>query len=683
VYYTVNGVDPRVPSSGAPAGITYSGPIILNQPTTVKARARNNSTGEWSPLAEATFTTAGGFPIIISELMYNPPIFNAVDGDEFEFVELHNTSNAAVNLFGLRLADGVEFNFPAGSSIPANGYLVLAKNTAQFNSKYPGVAVFGQYGPGTSLNNAGETVSLVDANNTVVFSVTYDDIAPWPAQADGDGNSLVPLNPNGFATPANASNAADWRKSTNLGGSPGQIDPVNIQAVYLNELLASPSTGQTDAVELYNPGATDADISDWWLSDSAVSPKKYRFPSGTTVPAGEYLVVTEAEFNPTPGQGASFEFNKFGGEDVVLASGDVAGNLTGYFHQFTNFPATLRGTSLGPYTDSSNTVRFLQLASLTLGAANSGIKVGPVVITEVMYNAPAGKVDYIELANISDTLVSLFDATVPANRWRVFGIEFEFPASIVLQPRQIVILSATDPDTFRTMYSLPAEVAVYQFTTGNLANNGGELISLQQPAEGQSTPATAFVDVDFVNYRDTPPWPAAADGNGSSLERVNWRAFGDDVVNWRASATNGGSGALTSLTFDQWQAVYFTPSQIADANYGGSNADPENDGLSNFWEFALGLNPLARDAQGAYSISLMNDGAAGPFLTLQYRRNLGAPSIQFHMDTTGSVGTWTPDGGIMVGAPVNNGDGTETIKRRDTQQTSEASQRFLRLRINN
>jgi hypothetical protein len=300
-----------------------------------------------------------------------------------------------------------------------------------------------------------------------------------------------------------------------------------------------------------------------------------------------------------------------------------------------------------------------------------------------MYNAPAGKVDFIELANISDAPVSLFDPAVPANRWRVLGIEFDFPASTVLQPRQIVILSATDPDSFRTMYSLPPEVAVYQFTTGTLANNGGELVSLQQPVEGQATPATAFVDADFVNYRDTPPWPIAADGSGSSLERINWRAFGDDVVNWRASAQYGSSGAMTSLTFDQWQLVYFTSSQIGDANYGGSGADPDNDGLSNFWEFACGLNPLARDSQGAYSVSLMNDGAAGPFLTLQYRRNLAAPSIQFHMDTTGTVGTWTPDGGIVVGSPVNNGDGTETVKRRDTQATSEAAQRFLRLRINN
>jgi hypothetical protein len=233
------------------------------------------------------------------------------------------------------------------------------------------------------------------------------------------------------------------------------------------------------------------------------------------------------------------------------------------------------------------------------------------------------------------------------------------------------------------MYSVPPAVAVYQYLAGTLVNDVGELVALQQPQEGQNSPPSVYVNVDFVNYKDVAPWPTAADGAGSSLERINWRAFGDDVVNWRASAASGSAGALTPLTFDQWRNNYFTSSQINDPNYGGNYADPDNDGLGNFWEFAFGLNPLASDAQGAYSVSLVSDGAAGPFLTLQYRRNLGATGMQYHMDTTGALGTWTLDGSVPVGAPINNGDGTETLKRRDTQATSDSTERFLRLRINN
>ena len=41
-----------------PAALTYTGPVALNQVVPVKARAQNSTTGEWSPLTEATFAPA-------------------------------------------------------------------------------------------------------------------------------------------------------------------------------------------------------------------------------------------------------------------------------------------------------------------------------------------------------------------------------------------------------------------------------------------------------------------------------------------------------------------------------------------------------------------------------------------------------------------------------------------------
>jgi hypothetical protein len=51
-------------------------------------------------------------------------------------------------------------------------------------------------------------------------AVAYADAGDWPASADGDGYSLVRINPNapGFA--------ANWRTSTALGGNPGASDTV-------------------------------------------------------------------------------------------------------------------------------------------------------------------------------------------------------------------------------------------------------------------------------------------------------------------------------------------------------------------------------------------------------------------------------------------------------------------------
>jgi hypothetical protein len=226
IYYTTNGLDPRLPG-GSIQGTVYSSPIPITSATTVKARVLSPG-GEWSPLVEATFRTGTPPSLLITEVMYNPPAFTppgftaSVDGDEFEFVEIKNTGSAAVNLYNVRLAAGIDFTFPPGATIPAGGFVVLAKNPARFALKYPGVTVAGQYGPGSSLSNGGETITLVDSVGDPIMSFTYDDDPPWPASADGAGHSLVPSQPNTNPSPNLASS---WRASTSPGGSPGADDP--------------------------------------------------------------------------------------------------------------------------------------------------------------------------------------------------------------------------------------------------------------------------------------------------------------------------------------------------------------------------------------------------------------------------------------------------------------------------
>jgi hypothetical protein len=54
------------------------------------------------------------------------------------------------------------------------------------------------------LDNAGERLTLSHAFGPSVFSVAYDDEAPWPPAADGSGASLQRRNANGYGNdPAN------------------------------------------------------------------------------------------------------------------------------------------------------------------------------------------------------------------------------------------------------------------------------------------------------------------------------------------------------------------------------------------------------------------------------------------------------------------------------------------------
>lgn len=144
--------------------------------------------------------------VVINEIMYSPLSEN--DGDEF--LELYNKGPDPVDLSGWSFS-GITLVFPAGTTIAANGYLVVGKDAARFQTTYgaPPNAVYTG-----SLSNGGEAITLKDASAVTVDTVTYDDVAPWPGTPDGQGTSLELIDPN-----ADDADYLDWAASTSPAGS--------------------------------------------------------------------------------------------------------------------------------------------------------------------------------------------------------------------------------------------------------------------------------------------------------------------------------------------------------------------------------------------------------------------------------------------------------------------------------
>ena len=152
---------------------------------------------------------------------------------------------------------------------------------------------------------------------------------------------------------------------------------------------------------------------------------------------------------------------------MFLFSADAAGNLTGYFHGF-KFGAAEKGVSFGRHVTSDGREEFLALAARTLGAANAGPRVGPLMISEVMYHPAAvstndaGAREFIELRNISGATVPLFDPAAPANTWTVTGgVDYRFPTNRWLAAGEYALLVNFDPAldvpaaiAFRTWYGV-------------------------------------------------------------------------------------------------------------------------------------------------------------------------------------------------------------------------------------
>ncbi|HKS36509.1 MAG TPA: hypothetical protein VJW76_04925, partial [Verrucomicrobiae bacterium] len=191
-------------------------------------------------------------PVVISEIMYLPTATvgtNAVEMPEEEYVELQNLSASPVPLFDparptntWRLGEGIEFAFPTGVTIPAQGFLLVvnfdpATNAAaasEFRTKYgvPGPVVL--YGPfGGRLANEGEPVALLkpDPPQTtgpdtgfvpyvLVERIAYSSSPPWSSDANGTGKSLQRVNGGEYGN-----EPLNWTAAVPTAGAANSITP--------------------------------------------------------------------------------------------------------------------------------------------------------------------------------------------------------------------------------------------------------------------------------------------------------------------------------------------------------------------------------------------------------------------------------------------------------------------------
>ena len=543
IYYTTDGADPRLPESGepSPSAMMYQDPVAFTSgATTVKARVLVG--GDWSALNEAVFEVTPTFEDLhITEIMYNP-----LDGSDYEFIELHNASSNDLDLGGVAFVDGIDFAFSAGITLSAGEYAVLVKDAGAFSERYPGVGVAGSYDG--KLSNGGEQLVLHDSQGNVIIDMTYDDGGLWPSTADGLGHSLVLYDES-----RDPNDPGAWRASREIHGSPGEADPAPVfSGVVINELLAHTDPPYEDAIELYNPLDQDFDIGGWFLSDDAATPKKFRIPDGVVIPAGDYKVFYEYEFNPNPGIPPSFALSSHG-EQLILSAADLVGDLTGYT-EAVEFGATPTNTAIGRYetsigsdfallesptfgVENPDTVEAFRLG---LGAANVDPVIGPVVINELMYHPADGGDEFIELYNTSAAAVMLYDPDNPENAWAfIDGVSYTFPSGVTMPARSFLLIVKIDPEEFRAKYDLSDSVPIYGPYDGKLSN-GGERVALARPdqPDGEEIP---FIAVDVVAYDDSAPWPVAPDGDGPSLARLSPEHYGNDPANWSSSVEIGGS----------------------------------------------------------------------------------------------------------------------------------------------
>jgi RHS repeat-associated protein len=376
--------------------------------------------------------------------------------------------------------------------------------------------------------------------------------------------------------------------------------------VTINEILAHPeaTSGQYDAIEIFNAGDEPIDLGGWYLSDSSNNLMKYRFDDGIVLGAQQYFVVEESDFNPTPDQPAAnhFSLDAIAGGEVWLAMPDdsLAGLMV---VDDVAYEPSVIGTTLGRTPDSRGT--FLPQSRATLGCENGPSRPGAVVVSEIQYRPGA----------VSDTALSVDPGITPddlrfielssaslvtmdLSGWRLRGaVDWDFADGFHLAPGQAIVMVTFDPAeevqrtaAFRAHYGIGEDVVIVGSSAFEIDNTGGEirLQRLQLAVDGGPT-VTSYVTEDVAEYSELAPWSPTAAGLGDSLQRNIAASLGLDAANWDAdrptpgttafeiTADIDGDGEVTSRDIDLLFDIVRAEQALAAADFDGSGDINEAD----------------------------------------------------------------------------------------------------------
>jgi hypothetical protein len=381
--------------------------------------------------------------VVFNEIMFNPP------ADQAAFVELFNAHPTyAFDLSGWRV-NGIDYTFPAGSTLAPRSYTVVGRNRSEFAKLYGSLAPYSATFPG-ALQNDGETLTLFrpgpsPGQEIVVDQVKYEGRDPWPPAARGGGSSLQLIDASeDNARVSNWSDGSGWRFYSFTGVSSGTRLLLYLDAAgqaYLDDIQLVAGTAPGVGPNLLLNGDFEAPLApDWKLqgtngTNTAISTVVKHggnssldlrfFPNGTTT---QYLYQDVPNLGPLTTNTLSFWY---------LPSSNTAGLL-----QFRISSSFRGGVDIRVPTGA-------RPINATPGVANAlTVPVGPyplVWLNEVLPVNTSGLPDaqgerepWIELYNSSAAPVSL-DGLFLSDDYGNLS-KWAFPAGSTLAPRQYRIV---------------------------------------------------------------------------------------------------------------------------------------------------------------------------------------------------------------------------------------------------
>jgi len=175
----------------------------------------------------------------------------------------------------------------------------------------------------------------------------------------------------------------------------------------------------------------------------------------------------------------------------------------------------------------------------------------------------------------------------------------------------------------------------------------------------------------------------------------NFNFVGADALSIFVS-DNAASGARSNTlstalnvignSLDAWRSQYFSYADLSDptkeATVWGDLADPDQDGMNNLLEFAIGLDPLTPEVGQQAIISSIIDVGGTKYFALSYTRRKSEPLLQYIPEVSTDKVTWSSgpsaiqEIGVLDAGPI-----FEIVSAQDLTPVTPGNAQFFRLRV--
>eukprot|EP00054_Salpingoeca_dolichothecata_P026353 m.188010 g.188010 ORF g.188010 m.188010 type:complete len:1291 (-) comp25632_c0_seq2:41-3913(-) len=195
----------------------------------------------------------------VSEVNFSPKMrtieeATLVDTEErFEFIEFYNAGDTDIQLDGAHVFGGVSFTFLPNTILRAGDYGLLVRNRRFFRVRYgdePLEKFLGFWDNRDQLNNNHDNIYVSTPDGSLLISIEYEVVAPWPALPVG--HTLTRKN---LASRSNKAGA--WRASKCELGSPGAAEPLDTSACFASTTAAPTTTTTIEPSTTAEPTTTE------------------------------------------------------------------------------------------------------------------------------------------------------------------------------------------------------------------------------------------------------------------------------------------------------------------------------------------------------------------------------------------------------------------------------------------